>query len=90
VHTVQWMFGCEVDDDGTVGGYEHYGYDGEDFISFDLKTLSWVATTPQSVTTKNKWDPDTGLNKYRENYLKNICPEWLQKYLTYGKHTLER
>ncbi|XP_046698274.1 BOLA class I histocompatibility antigen, alpha chain BL3-6-like isoform X2 [Silurus meridionalis] len=90
VHTVQMMVGCEVDDDGTVGGYEQYGYDGEDFLSFDLKTLSWVAPTRESVITKNKWDPDTGYNKGEENYLKNICPEWLQKYLTYGKHTLER
>ncbi|XP_046697270.1 BOLA class I histocompatibility antigen, alpha chain BL3-7-like isoform X4 [Silurus meridionalis] len=90
VHTVQKMYGCEVDDDGTVTGYMQYGYDGEDFFSLDLKTLSWVAPTPQSVITKNKWDSNTGLNKNWENYLKNICPEWVQKYLTYGKHTLER
>ncbi|KAL7839172.1 hypothetical protein SRHO_G00258300 [Serrasalmus rhombeus] len=36
VHTVQWMYGCELHDDGTRRGYMQYGYDGEDFISLDL------------------------------------------------------
>ncbi|KAI5088491.1 major histocompatibility complex class I UDA precursor, partial [Silurus meridionalis] len=90
LHTLQMMYGCEVDDDGTVRGFKQFGYDGEDFMSLDLKTLSWVATTPQSVISKHKWDSSTGWNKNDENYLKNICPEWLQKYLTYGKHVVER
>ncbi|KAL7836172.1 hypothetical protein AOLI_G00274560 [Acnodon oligacanthus] len=36
VHTVQWMYGCELDDDGTKRGYDQYGKDGENFISLDL------------------------------------------------------
>ncbi|KAK3514810.1 hypothetical protein QTP70_032427 [Hemibagrus guttatus] len=90
VHTAQRMFGCELHDDGTVRGYFQDGYDGEDFISLDLNTLTWIAPTPQALITKNKWDniPDeiVGL----KNYLENICIEWVKKYVTYGKHTLER
>uniref|UniRef100_A0A8B9H3N0 MHC class I-like antigen recognition-like domain-containing protein n=1 Tax=Astyanax mexicanus TaxID=7994 RepID=A0A8B9H3N0_ASTMX len=37
LHTVQMMYGCELDDDQTERGYRQYGYDGEDFISLDLK-----------------------------------------------------
>ncbi|CAL8287260.1 unnamed protein product [Gadus morhua 'NCC'] len=41
------MSGCEWDDeDDTTDGHEQYAYDGEDFIAFDLKTLTWVALGP--------------------------------------------
>ncbi|KAF5891247.1 MHC class I alpha chain, partial [Clarias magur] len=90
VHTVQMMYGCELDDDGTTRGYRQDGYDGEDFISFDLKTLSWIAAKPQALITKNKWDPDSGWNNYLKGYYEKECIEWLKKYLTYGRETLER
>ncbi|KAF7690906.1 BOLA class I histocompatibility antigen, alpha chain BL3-6-like isoform X1 [Silurus meridionalis] len=89
VHTVQWLVGCEVEVDGdrTVGGYNQYGYDGDDFISFDVNTLTWVAPEPKAQITKYAWDSETAENKKEENYLKNTCPKWLQKYVN---HTLER
>ncbi|GAA6074446.1 BOLA class I histocompatibility antigen, alpha chain BL3-7-like, partial [Tachysurus ichikawai] len=90
VHTVQLMCGCELDDDGTVRGYEQFGYDGEDFISLDLKTVTWTAAKRQAVITKNKWDNDRGWTVGQKNYLDNICIEWLKKYVSYGRETLER
>ncbi|KAM9446969.1 major histocompatibility complex class I-related gene protein-like isoform 1-T1 [Clarias gariepinus] len=90
VHTIQQMYGCELDDDGTTRGYKQWGYDGEDFITFDLKTLTWIAPTPQALISKNKWDYYTDFNNYWKNYLENICIEWLKKHLTYGRETLER
>nr|AAG29242.1 MHC class I antigen [Ictalurus punctatus] len=90
VHTWQRMYGCELDDDGTTRGYSQFGYDGEDFISLDLKSLTWIARTRQALTTKNKWDKDPDMTVSRKNYLENICIEWLQKYVGYGRETLER
>ncbi|KAM8884606.1 major histocompatibility complex class I-related gene protein-like isoform 4-T4 [Synchiropus picturatus] len=91
VHTFQFMYGCEWDDEtGEVRGYRQYAYDGEDFIAFDLKTLTWIAPTPQAVITKHKWDSEDGNNKYRQNYHTQYCPEWLKKYLNYGKSRLLR
>nr|AAD08650.1 MHC class I alpha chain [Ictalurus punctatus] len=90
VHTVQEMYGCELDDDGTTRGYYQDSYDGEDFISLDLKTLTWIAPTPQALITKNKWDKDPGYNNQWKNYLEKECIEWLQKYVGYGRETLER
>uniref|UniRef100_A0A4W6C6T0 Ig-like domain-containing protein n=1 Tax=Lates calcarifer TaxID=8187 RepID=A0A4W6C6T0_LATCA len=72
VHIYQRMFGCEWDDEtAEVKGYDQYGYDGEDFIEFDLKTETWIAPTPQ-------------------NYLTQVCPEWLKKYVNYGRSSLLR
>ncbi|KAF4074755.1 hypothetical protein AMELA_G00242800 [Ameiurus melas] len=89
VHTVQFMYGCERDDDGTTRGYRQDSYDGEDFISLDLESLTWIAPTPQALITKNKWD-NTGNNNHWKNYLEKECIEWLQKYVGYGRDTLER
>ncbi|XP_025758223.1 class I histocompatibility antigen, F10 alpha chain isoform X3 [Oreochromis niloticus] len=89
VHIVQRMYGCEWDDDtGEVNGYRQDGYDGEDFISFDLKTETWVAPVQQAVMTKTKWDSNKATITQYKNYLTQICPEWLKKYVNYGRSSL--
>ncbi|XP_014187056.2 class I histocompatibility antigen, F10 alpha chain-like [Haplochromis burtoni] len=83
------MYGCEWDEEtGEVNGYEQYGYDGEDFISLDLKTVTWVAPKKQALTTRQKWDNDRGWMAQEKNYLTQICPESLKKYVNYGRSSL--
>uniref|UniRef100_A0AAR2JGW7 Ig-like domain-containing protein n=1 Tax=Pygocentrus nattereri TaxID=42514 RepID=A0AAR2JGW7_PYGNA len=89
VHTVQWMYGCELHDDGTRRGYMQYGYDGEDFISLDLNTETWTAANPKAVITKQKWEK-TNEAKLRTAYLEHTCTEWLEKYVEYSRSTLKR
>uniref|UniRef100_A0A3P8YVS0 Ig-like domain-containing protein n=1 Tax=Esox lucius TaxID=8010 RepID=A0A3P8YVS0_ESOLU len=84
VHVFQWMYGCDWDDEtGVIQGFDQYGYDGENFISLDLKTLSWIAPKPQAFITKNKWDSDKADNEYLKHYFTLECIEWLKKYLQY-------
>ncbi|XP_060763782.1 BOLA class I histocompatibility antigen, alpha chain BL3-7-like [Neoarius graeffei] len=90
VHTLQRMYGCELDDDGTTRGYFQDGYDGEDFLSFDLKTLTYTAAKPQAVITKHNWDNIPGVTVGRKKYLENTCIDWLKRHLSYGRETLER
>ncbi|XP_062342654.1 H-2 class I histocompatibility antigen, Q9 alpha chain-like [Osmerus eperlanus] len=90
VHTYQMMCGCELDDDGTRRGYFQYGYDGEDFVSLDQRTLTWTAANQKAVITKLKWDATGAEANILNIYLENTCIEWLQKYVNYGKDTLER
>uniref|UniRef100_A0A8C6VEZ5 Ig-like domain-containing protein n=1 Tax=Naja naja TaxID=35670 RepID=A0A8C6VEZ5_NAJNA len=54
LHTWQVFLGCELREDGSKGGFLHYGYDGMDFISFENETLRWVATQPQAEKVKEK------------------------------------
>ncbi|XP_053235879.1 H-2 class I histocompatibility antigen, Q9 alpha chain-like isoform X7 [Podarcis raffonei] len=90
IHTLQYMSGCELRSDGRKGGYWQYSYDGRDFIAFDKETLTWTAAQMEAQVTKRKLDPDLALNQGKKHYLEEICIEWLQRYLDYGKETLLR
>uniref|UniRef100_J3SEQ8 MHC class I antigen n=1 Tax=Crotalus adamanteus TaxID=8729 RepID=J3SEQ8_CROAD len=90
LHTWQWMYGCELQADGRKGGFMQYGYDGRTFITFDKERLTWVAPQPQAQITQRKWDADRGYNQRKKFYLEEICIEWLERYLSYGKETLLR
>uniref|UniRef100_A0A8C6XXI9 MHC class I-like antigen recognition-like domain-containing protein n=1 Tax=Naja naja TaxID=35670 RepID=A0A8C6XXI9_NAJNA len=76
LHTIQWIYGCELRRDGSKGGFLLYGYDGRTFLTFDKETLTWVALDLQAQITQRKWD--------------KTCIEWLEKYLSYGNETLLR
>ncbi|KAK1155041.1 class I histocompatibility antigen, F10 alpha chain-like [Acipenser oxyrinchus oxyrinchus] len=90
VHTWQQIYGCELDDDGIKWAFDQYGYDGKDYIIFDKDTLTYVAPVQQAVPSKHKWDGNSFMNHQWKAYLEGRCIEWLQKYVQYGRETLER
>ncbi|XP_031420017.1 class I histocompatibility antigen, F10 alpha chain-like isoform X2 [Clupea harengus] len=91
VHTWQRMFGCQWDDESdAVETFDQYGYDGEDFISLDLKNLRYIASNQQAVLTKNKWDNDrSDLDRWKHYYFQR-CVELLKMYVQYGSSALGR
>ncbi|XP_053085090.1 BOLA class I histocompatibility antigen, alpha chain BL3-7 isoform X7 [Pangasianodon hypophthalmus] len=90
VHTLQRMYGCERNGENTTRGYDQYGYDGEDFISLNLKNATWTAAKRQAVIFTNNWDPRGEKAKYWKDFLQNDCIDWLKKYVSYARETLER
>ncbi|KAM8766888.1 major histocompatibility complex class I-related gene protein-like [Acanthopagrus schlegelii] len=91
VHILQRISGCEWDDEtGEVVGFNQYGYDGEDFISYDLNTETWITPKPQAVITKLKWDAEKYRIKENRYYQMTIFPGLLKKYLAYGRSSLLR
>ncbi|XP_061903416.1 class I histocompatibility antigen, F10 alpha chain-like [Entelurus aequoreus] len=91
VHIVQKMTGCEWNDEtDEVKGWYQLSYDGEDFISLDMKTWTWAASTQQAFPSKRKWDQDKLLLDYMKYYYTEQCPSYLKKYVNYGKEVLMR
>ncbi|NXV10215.1 HA1F protein, partial [Cettia cetti] len=64
-------------------------YDGRDFISFDLESGRFVAADSAAEITRRCWEDDGTVAEGRMNYLKHICPEWLQKHVRNGQKELE-
>ncbi|XP_050950452.1 major histocompatibility complex class I-related gene protein [Labeo rohita] len=85
VHTYQRMYGCDWDDDtGGSHVFDEHGYDGEDFISLDVKELTYTAHVPQAKPTVLKWNND----RKQLDFLKNYDPEciyWLRVFLDFSK-----
>ncbi|XP_059184476.1 class I histocompatibility antigen, F10 alpha chain-like [Centropristis striata] len=91
VHILQVMYGCEWDDEtGEVKGYNQHAYDGEDFLSLDLETETWVAPQQQAVITKHKWDNNKALMDRYKHYFTQECPEDLKKFVNFGRSSLLR
>ncbi|XP_072463091.1 BOLA class I histocompatibility antigen, alpha chain BL3-7-like [Notamacropus eugenii] len=91
VHTLQRMLGCEVSPELTFQhGFYQFAYDGRDYISLDLETLTWRAAVPQAVNTKRIWEADRSIAEGWKNYLEEECVTWLKKHLEMGKDTLMR
>ncbi|KAK6469104.1 major histocompatibility complex class I-related gene protein-like isoform X1, partial [Huso huso] len=90
VHTYQYMGGCELHDNGTKQAYLNHAYDGKDFISFDVETLTWVAAVPQAVFYKHKREADTALQQIIFKYYQQECFQLLEWYLQYGMEPLQR
>ncbi|MEQ2207217.1 hypothetical protein XENOCAPTIV_008948 [Xenoophorus captivus] len=83
------MNGCFWDDEtGEFEGFNAYGYDGEDLIRFDLKTLTWITPRHQTVINKHNWDND-GNSLFWKYALTEDCRNFLQLYLNYGKSSLQ-
>ncbi|XP_026580809.1 major histocompatibility complex class I-related gene protein-like [Pseudonaja textilis] len=90
LHTWQVNLGCELREDGSKGGFLHYGYDGMDFISFNKETLWWVTAQPLAQKVKEEWEEDPRWSQGNKVFLEETCIAWLQRYLSYKKKTLEK
>uniref|UniRef100_A0A8C3R320 Ig-like domain-containing protein n=1 Tax=Cyanoderma ruficeps TaxID=181631 RepID=A0A8C3R320_9PASS len=90
LHTWLRVSSCDLLSDGSVRGSDRFGYNGWDFISFDLGSGRFVAADGAAEITRRRWEHEGNEVERWTNYLKHTCPEWLQKYIVYGQKELER
>ncbi|XP_072213903.1 class I histocompatibility antigen, F10 alpha chain-like [Excalfactoria chinensis] len=88
-HTVQWMFGCDILEDGTTQGYYREAYDGRDFIAFDKDTMTFTAVVPEAIPIKRKWEEGGDAEGWK-HYLLETCPQRLRSYIENRKAELGR
>ncbi|NXP43270.1 HA1F protein, partial [Leiothrix lutea] len=90
LHTRQLLYGCDLLSNGNIRGSFRIGYNGRDFISFDLESGRFVAADGAAEITRRRWEYEGTEAERLTNYLQHTCPEWLQKYVGYGQKELER
>ncbi|XP_052446414.1 major histocompatibility complex class I-related gene protein-like, partial [Carassius gibelio] len=91
VHTYQRMYGCEWDDETEDSrGFDQYGYDGEDYVTLDVKELRYITAVRQGVITMIKWNNDREQLKLLKQYYQHECVNWLKHFLMLRKVDLER
>ena len=89
-HTVQEMYGCDVEPDGRLlRGYSQYGYDGRDYIALNEDLRSWTAADTAAQVTQRNAEAAGEAARVRI-YLEGKCVAWLRRYLETGKDTLLR
>ncbi|NXS85856.1 HA1F protein, partial [Erpornis zantholeuca] len=89
LHTLQVVSGCDLLSNGSIRGSDRYGYDGRDFISFDLGSESFVAADDTAQIIKRLWESDGITVPELKHELGHTCVEVLKKHLKYGQEALE-
>ncbi|KAM9326285.1 class I histocompatibility antigen, F10 alpha chain-like [Gastrophryne carolinensis] len=91
IHILQWMYGCELRDDGSTAGYMQDGYDGRDFNYLDTQRWIYVPMMDEAQILTQRWNsPEVKGWEVNKIYLENICTEYLKKFIEYGKEDLEK
>ncbi|KAF6081672.1 hypothetical protein HJG60_008713 [Phyllostomus discolor] len=89
IHSAQRMFGCDIQDN-LSSSFWHFGFDGQDHVSLDLETLSWVSAEPVAIQTKRVLDSERCYAEYDKAYLESLCLTSLRRYLELGSQILTR
>ncbi|NXA92029.1 HMR1 protein, partial [Melanocharis versteri] len=89
LHMLQVVSGCDLLSNGSVHRSDGYGYDGWDFIFFDLGSGSFMAANSTAQIIKRLWESDGTTVPELENELEHTCVEVLKEHVRYGREALE-
>ncbi|XP_044282104.1 major histocompatibility complex class I-related gene protein-like isoform X2 [Varanus komodoensis] len=82
--------GCGQGENGSSRAFARYGYNGRDFLSLDLKTLTWIVAYEAAEVIKKEWEVDTAYSQAKKARLESNCFPWLQKLLKYKEEALQK
>ncbi|MEQ2234050.1 hypothetical protein ILYODFUR_027928 [Ilyodon furcidens] len=91
VHIFQGIGGCGLNNEtAKLTGFLKYGYDGEDFLEFDLTQPKWIALRKEALFLQQLWNEETQSLLYNTDLITNQCNQWLTGSLIAGQSTLLR
>nr|AAS93689.1 MHC class Ib antigen [Oncorhynchus mykiss] len=91
VHILQYMYGCSRDDETEqTEGFGQLGYNGENFLEYDMKTLTWKSRKQQANFMQDEWNRDISRLGFWKIYFSQTCIDCLKKQVDNGKSTLMR
>ncbi|XP_034560220.1 major histocompatibility complex class I-related gene protein-like isoform X3 [Notolabrus celidotus] len=91
VHILQRLNSCEWDDDtGKAVGFYRYGYDGEDLITLDLQTLTWISPKHHMSARQLAWETNKAKVKHKIDSFTAVCSSLLKTFVQPGAFLLQR
>ncbi|XP_035990228.1 major histocompatibility complex class I-related gene protein-like [Fundulus heteroclitus] len=88
---IQDIQSCDWDDEtDNVTGHIKYGANGEDFITYDMNTMTWIAINANAEAITKEWDGNNKRNEVWKDILEKECPMHLKLFAIYGKAYLSR
>ncbi|KAK7904165.1 hypothetical protein WMY93_016772 [Mugilogobius chulae] len=79
VDVVQRMRGCSASSNGSVSAMETWAVNGQEFLTFDPDTSTWMSKSPSAVKIKELWDNQPMRSHDYRYFLKSKCPKMLQQ-----------
>ncbi|XP_077340743.1 major histocompatibility complex class I-related protein 1-like isoform X2 [Lithobates pipiens] len=90
-HFFQDVYGCQLEDDGSITGFDQLGYDGRDFIYLDTQSWIYIPITNEAQITTQLWNsPDVREGEQHKAFVENKCIEYLKKHIDNGREELEK
>ncbi|XP_075042596.1 zinc-alpha-2-glycoprotein-like [Mixophyes fleayi] len=90
LHIYQIKFGCELYEDGSIGGHTEFGLNGNEIIFFDKERLLYIPATREAQIITQDWNRDQSNVWVHKNLMEHECIDRIKKYISHGKHELER
>uniref|UniRef100_A0A8C0HG96 Ig-like domain-containing protein n=1 Tax=Chelonoidis abingdonii TaxID=106734 RepID=A0A8C0HG96_CHEAB len=89
---IQGSLGCELRPNGTSRGFYDAAGNGEDIVSFDVDTGTWVARSEDKLAldARNLLNWDKSASTRLQFFLGITCIYLLNSFAQYGKESLER
>ncbi|KAM4696189.1 major histocompatibility complex class I-related gene protein-like [Rhinophrynus dorsalis] len=82
VHVYQMKLACELHEDGSIGGYEEFAFDGMELIVFDKQRLVYVPASQQAHIIAQIFNRDTHDAERDKAYMEKDCVEQMKMYLS--------
>lgn len=84
------MYGCSWNSETEESdGFDTYGYDGEDFITLDLKNNRYITPLPQVIPIAENWTKKLQ-DEFLPNYLRYECSFMIKYFLLLANGTLNK
>uniref|UniRef100_A0A8C3QV19 Ig-like domain-containing protein n=1 Tax=Cyanoderma ruficeps TaxID=181631 RepID=A0A8C3QV19_9PASS len=88
----QWMAGCVLYSNRTSQGFFYVGYNGQDFLSLNMKNVTWTLSqdTKFSQYVQSVFQNSTASTELMEIMFNETCVDEMKMLLHYGRAALER
>ncbi|XP_041429500.1 zinc-alpha-2-glycoprotein [Xenopus laevis] len=74
---------CELNEDGTTGGYENIAYNGKEIIALDKEKVVYVSVTQEALVMMDQWNKRYDYATVIKIYMENECIQNMKLYLHY-------